>query len=91
MNLEGVTALGAKKGKDSELFHIQWLQGMEILVHYELQEAINELSLYQWDKDKDGNTIASPWGKQDHFIAALRYSWEKEMYSTGATGVKVKY
>ena len=38
----------------------------------------NELTLYQWRKDKDGNSLAVPEDRNNHLIDALRYALENE-------------
>ena len=59
LNTENVRAIGAKKGKDSVNFGIQWLQGYEIVVDKSCVNAQNEFRLYQWAKDRHGNKIKS--------------------------------
>ena len=72
----GINALGAKKGKDSVMHGIQWLQGCEIVVDTQCQNMKNELQTYQWKKDKDGNSMRVPEDKNNHLIDALRYCME---------------
>jgi phage terminase large subunit len=78
----GINAKGAVKGKDSILHGIQWLQQHEIIVSHHCQDVINELNMYQWDKDKDGNSINQPVGRDDHFMDALRYAYGNEQRRT---------
>lgn len=80
----GVTALASKKGKDTVVFGLQYLMGFEILVHLECQDMINELSIAQWKKDKNGDTIspARPEEGHDHCIAAMRYANEQYMLNS---------
>lgn len=73
-----VSAVAVKKGPDSKLFGIQWLQQYEIIVDYRCQDFVNELSQYKWKEDKDGNILPIPVDKFDHGIDSLRYSWEDE-------------
>lgn len=77
----GVNAIGSRKGADSVLHGIQWLQGHQIIVDMQCQNMRNELTLYQWRKDKDGNSISAPVTKNDHLLDALRYALESEMES----------
>lgn len=74
----GINARAARKGQDSVVHGIQWLQGYEIVVDQRCQNMKNELSLYQWRKDKDGNSLAVPEDKNNHLIDALRYAVESE-------------
>ena len=79
LKLAGVNAKPVKKGKDSLIHGIQWLQQQKIEVDRRCQNAINELSIYQWKKDKDDESINIPVDANNHFIDALRYSYEREM------------
>jgi phage terminase large subunit len=75
----GVNASGSKKGKDSVMFGIQWLQQRKIIIDKSCINAINEFQQYKWKEDKDGNAIRQPLGKNDHLISALRYAYEADM------------
>jgi len=80
----GINALGAKKGKDSVNFGIDWLQRQLIVIDLKCQNAKNELQQYKWKEDKDGNVLKVPVDKNNHFIDGTRYAYEDEM-----TGRKV--
>lgn len=75
----GINATPSKKGADSVLHGIQWLMGKKIVVHYELQDMINELAIAQWQKDKNGETLPKPVDKNNHLIDGMRYAFEPEM------------
>ena len=75
----GVSAIPAPKGKDSINFGIQYLRKLEIIVDKSLTEMINELTVYQWQQDKDGNTLPKPVDKDNHLIDATRYALVYEM------------
>jgi len=77
-----VNAAGAKKGKDSVLFGIQWLQQQTIVVDKSCINMQNELALYKWREDKAGNAIRQPVDKNNHLIDALRYAYEDEGLDT---------
>lgn len=81
----GIMALPASKGPDSVNHGIQWLQGHEIIVDVKCQNMKNELTLYQWRKDKDGNSLAVPEDQNNHLIDALRYALESESQKKIAT------
>ena len=70
----GVLAAPAKKGPDSLVHGIQWLQGYRIIVDQRCVELIHELSTYCW---KEGSP-AQPRPGDDHLIDALRYALESE-------------
>ena len=74
---DGIDARPVKKGKDSVMHGIKWLQKHEIIVDESLQGVINELNTYQWKKDKDGNALPIPCG-EDHFLDSTRYALEVE-------------
>jgi phage terminase large subunit len=74
-----VNALGAKKGKDSVNFGIQWMQQQTIIIDSKCINARNEISTYHWKQDKDGNALRIPYEKNDHLIAAGRYAHEDDM------------
>lgn len=76
---EGVAAYATKKGKDSVNFGIQWLQGCKIIIDARCVNAKREFSTYHWKKDKDGNALRIPVGKDDHIIDATRYALEGDM------------
>ncbi|MEG2621934.1 MAG: PBSX family phage terminase large subunit [Clostridia bacterium] len=75
----GINAIASKKGADSVIHGIQWLQGYEIVVDVRCQNLRNELTLYQWRKDKDGNSLRDPVDKNNHLIDAMRYALESEI------------
>lgn len=75
----GVSAGEAKKGKDSVLFGIQWLQQQEIIVDKFCINAKNEISTYHWLEDAGGNAIKKPVDKNNHLIDAARYAHEGDM------------
>lgn len=86
----GVTAIPTEKGKDSINFGIQWLQKLHIVVNENLPELVNELTVYKWDEDKDGNVLPRPVDRDNHLIDALRYSLFREMGWHASSGSRVK-
>ena len=70
----GVLAVSARKGPDSLLHGIQWLQGYRIIVDKRCTDMIRELSAYSW---KDSSP-PQPRPGDDHLIDALRYALESE-------------
>ena len=72
----GIRAVPAKKGADSVLNGIIWLQGFKLVIDLKQQEFINEIQQYHWQEDKDGNVLEKPVKKNDHFMDALRYAVE---------------
>ena len=76
---EGINATGARKGKDSVNFGIQWLQQQTIIVDARCINARNELLQYKWKEDRAGNVIRQPVDKNNHLIDATRYAYEDDM------------
>lgn len=74
----GVNAYGAKKGKDSVLHGIQWLQQQTIIVDTKCVNMKNELMQYKWKEDKGGNALPIPVDQDNHLIDALRYAYEDD-------------
>lgn len=74
----GIDARAVKKGKDSLLYSIKWLQKHEIIVDEKLQGLVNELTTWQWKKDKNGVSLPIPVDKDNHYIDSIRYALEIE-------------
>lgn len=75
----GVQAIPAPKGKDSVNFGIQYLRKLQIVIDKRLTEAVNEFTVYQWQQDKDGNTLPKPIDRDNHIIDSVRYALAYEM------------
>lgn len=74
----GVSAVPARKGKDSVVYGIQWLQQQTIVVDTSCVNVQNELRQYHWKEDKDGHAMRVPVDKYNHAIDGLRYAYEDE-------------
>jgi phage terminase large subunit len=74
----GIDAIGARKGPDSIMHGIQWLQQHTIIIDSRCINTRNEFQQYQWQRDKDGNAIRRPVDKNNHIIDALRYAYEDD-------------
>lgn len=64
----------AKKGKDSILNGLQFLQQYSIKIHPNCINTYTEFANYSWKKDKNGNYINQPIDTFNHCIDALRYA-----------------
>lgn len=80
----GVNVMPAKKGKDSVLFGVQWLQQQTIIIDKNCVNTRNEFSQYKWKEDAAGNAIRQPVDHNNHIIDALRYGYEDDMIDTSA-------
>ena len=76
---KGLLVRGARKGKDSVNFGIQWLQQQKIIVDKKCINMQNEFSTYKWKEDAGGNALPIPVDRNNHLIDALRYAYEDEM------------
>lgn len=70
---------GARKGKDSIMQGIAFIQGLKIYIHPSCVNTLEEFNTYIYDKDKEGNWLNKPLDKNNHIIDALRYSLEPHM------------
>jgi len=84
MQQHGVNITGAKKGKDSITFGIDWLKQHEIIIDKRCVNHIKEFQQYQWKRDANGNVVSppKPVDKNNHLIDALRYAYEDDMTGT---------
>ena len=79
LRMKGLRADPVKKGKDSVMFGIQWLQQQTIVVDKSCVNMRNELSQYKWREDSAGNAIRQPLDRNNHLIDGLRYAYEDDM------------
>lgn len=70
----GLRIKGAKKGRDSILNGIQWIQDLKIIIHPRCTNFITEISNYTWDKDRFGKTLNAPVDDFNHLMDAMRYA-----------------
>ena len=77
----GLRIKGAKKGKDSILNGIQWIQDLKIVIHPRCNNFLTEISNYQWDKDKFGKALNRPIDDFNHLLDAMRYALEDDIQS----------
>lgn len=77
LQLFGVRAKPAKKGKDSVNFGIDWLKRQQIIIHPQCVNFKREIEIYQYISDKNGIYINKPLDKDNHLIDALRYAMEE--------------
>ena len=79
----GLRISGARKGKDSVLNGIQWIQDFEIIIHPRCVNFITEISNYTWDTDKFGNKLNRPIDAFNHLMDAMRYALESYIKQKG--------
>jgi phage terminase large subunit len=85
----GVDAVGAKKGKDSVVHGIQWLQQQTIVVDKSCINMQSELQVAKWKEDANGIVVKSgglpvPVDRNNHLIdGGLRYAYEDDMLDIG--------
>lgn len=83
----GLRIKGAKKGKDSILNGIQWIQDLKIVIHPRCNNFLTEISNYQWDKDKFGKALNRPIDDFNHLLDAMRYALEDDIQSKAIKAV----
>lgn len=75
LGLSHITA--ARKGPDSKINGIDFIQDYHIIIHPRCVNFITEISNYTWAKDtKTGNMINKPIDDFDHLMDAMRYALE---------------
>lgn len=79
----GLRVTGAKKGKDSVRNGIQWIQGLEIIVHPRCVNFRTEISNYTWGTDRFGKRTNEPIDDFNHLMDAMRYALEKHITRKG--------
>ena len=70
----GLNIIGAKKGRDSIAYGIQYVQDQKIFVTKRSVNIIKEYRNYLWMTDKEGKIINKPEGGFDHSLDAVRYA-----------------
>ena len=83
-----VDAYGARKGKDSVVHGIQWLQQQTIIIDTKCINMQNEIQTYKWKEDAGGAVVKSgglpvPVDKNNHLIDATRYAYEDDSNDIG--------
>ena len=66
----------ARKGKDSVLNGIQYIQGFKIIIHPKCVNFITEINNYTWEKNNFGKLINQPIDSFNHLLDAMRYALE---------------
>jgi phage terminase large subunit len=74
-----INAYAVKKGPNSIIQGIRWLQAQEIIIDSSCQHAINEFTLYKYKENKDGEVLPLPVDKDNHIIDAVRYAMEEDI------------
>ncbi len=66
----------ARKGKDSVLNGIDYIQGFKIIIHPKCVNFLTEINNYTWDEDKFGSKVNKPIDEFNHLMDAMRYALE---------------
>lgn len=70
----GFNIKAVKKGPDSISFGIKQMMNWDLIATKDSINLINELYSYEWQVDKEGNTIDKPVDFKNHLIDAARYA-----------------
>lgn len=73
----GLHIKGAKKGKDSIMNGIQFIQDYHVIIHPRCVNFITEISNYAWEEDKFGKKLNEPIDDFNHLMDAFRYGIEE--------------
>lgn len=82
LQIMGCKVLPVKKGKDSIIHGIQWIQQFPIIIDKSCIHTIQEIQGYTWLKDREGNVLNEPIDMNNHCIDSLRYSTERLVISS---------
>ena len=77
----GISAMGAKKGPDSVVYGMKWLQDLEEIVidSKRCPMTAKEFTEYELESDGNGGWKAYFPDRNNHAIDAVRYSRERDM------------
>ncbi len=78
LNQYGVSAVSAKKGRDSVVHGIQWLQQQKIIIDKTCINTHNEFQQYKWKENRYGVAMRRPIDVNNNIIDALRYAYEDD-------------
>lgn len=81
----GLRAKAARKGKDSIMNGIQFIQDFKIYIHPRCTNFLTEISNYSWQKDRFGKAINVPEDSFNHLMDALRYGTESFIVNKGVS------
>ena len=70
----GVNIIGAKKGRDSIVHGIQYVQDLKIFMTKRSTNVIKEYRNFLWLTDKNGKVLNQPEPGWDHAMDAIRYA-----------------
>ena len=78
LRMQGISRIqSARKGKDSVLNGIQFMQQFDIIIDERCFKTIEEFDNYTWKKDKASNEYVNiPVDSYNHVIDAIRYALE---------------
>ena len=73
----------ARKGKDSVMNGIQFIQDFQLIIHPRCVNFLTEVSNYTWEKDKFGKALNEPVDDFNHLMDAMRYGLERFVKKKG--------
>ncbi len=68
---------GCRKGRDSILNGIDYIQGYEIIISKKCRGFLSEISAYCWETDENGRRTNIPCDHSNHLMDAMRYGMEE--------------
>jgi phage terminase large subunit len=80
----GFKIVSARKGPNSVIEGVEFIQNHDVVVHPRCKHVIDELSLYAYKQDPlTGDVMPVLQDKNNHCIDALRYAVEERRYNSG--------
>jgi phage terminase large subunit len=80
----GANPYRARKGQNSVMNGITWLQGFKIIVDKNCKETQFELENYLWKTDKYGTPLPTPIDKNNHLMDSLRYAYSYDIITSSS-------
>ena len=84
----GLNAVGAEKGKGSVEAGIDYLLGLNIIIHPDCKNVIYEFYNYRYKKDKEGNILREIIDANNHAMDAIRYMMSEDISTSGRKQIK---
>ena len=80
-----------RKGADSVMSGITYINQYKMYVHPSCEHAIEELRNYSYKKDRNGEYINEVIPKYDHFCDAMRYAMQELIFKNGKISTLPKH
>lgn len=75
----GLRVKASRKGPDSVMNGVQWIQNLELVIHPRCVNFVTEVSNYAWATDRFGKKLNEPADEMNHLMDAMRYGLEEHI------------